>query len=395
MDHNVYLILALILFSAKLFGEIFRKLSMPPVLGEILAGIIIGPSLLGIVTPDTTLKLLAEIGIILLLFEVGLETDIKKLLQAGWMSAVVAIAGFILPFLLGAAVSYYIFGLDLIVSLFVGGTITATSIGITVRVLKDLKKRETLEGEIVVGAAVLDDIFGVILLAVLYEFAQAGAVNLTASMKVMIFIVAFFLIAPLAAKFLAFLLQKYHENNDLPGLLPISIFILVLLFAWLAHEVGAPEILGGFAAGLALSRRFFLPFGMALAKNTKFIQRVENEIKPLIYLFTPFFFVMVGVSMNLKAIDWGSGFIWIFSGAIILVAILSKIAGAFLLPIELKKRLIVGVAMVPRGEVGLIFAELGRINGIFDNLIYSAIVLVIIVTTIVPPFIIKWFYKDG
>ncbi|MRI59008.1 MAG: sodium:proton antiporter, partial [Epsilonproteobacteria bacterium] len=344
MEHHsdIFLILLLVLFSAKLFGEIFRKLSLPSVLGELLAGIILGPSVLGWVEPNEVLRLLAEIGIILLLFEVGFETDIKRMMQAGWMSAFVAVAGFIFPFVLGAMVAYYLFDFELIMSLFIGGTITATSIGITVRVLKDIGKRDTLEGEIVVGAAVLDDILGVILLAILYEFSKSGQVSLSEIGSVMLFIVGFFVLAPVFAKVIAILIQKYHANNEIPGFLPSAIFMLVLFFGWLANKLGAPEILGGFAAGVALSRRFFVPFGMALANHIKFTKKVEEEITPLVHLFTPFFFVMVGLSMNLKEIEWGSWTIWLLFGAIFLVAVIGKIAGAMVLPLEWKKRLIVG-----------------------------------------------------
>jgi len=398
MEHHasdIFLIILLVLFSARLFGEIFRKLSLPPVLGELLAGIILGPSVLGWVELNEVLKLLAEIGIILLLFEVGFETDIKRLAQAGWMSAFVAVAGFVFPFILGAGVSYFLFGLDSLVSLFIGGTITATSIGITVRVLKDLGKRDTLEGEVVVGAAVLDDILGVILLAVLYEFSKAQQISFGEVGRVMLFIVGFFLLAPIFAKIIAVMIQKYHANNEIPGFLPSAIFMLVLFFGWLANRLGAPEILGGFAAGVALSRRFFVPFGLALASHVKFSKQIEQEISPLVHLFTPFFFVAVGLSMNLREIDWSSSTIWLLFGAIFLVAVIGKILGAMLLPIELKKRLIIGVAMVPRGEVGLIFAEMGRSTHILDNTIYSALVLVIVATTLIPPIIIRWLYKEA
>ncbi|SMC09772.1 cation:proton antiporter [Nitratiruptor tergarcus] len=391
--HDFFLIILIILFSARLFGEIFRKLSMPPVLGELFAGILLGPSVFGIVELNEVIKLLAEIGIILLLFEVGLETDLKRLIKTGWMSAFVAVAGFVLPFIFGTALSYYLFGFDIVVSMFIGGTITATSIGITVRVLQDLKKRDSVEGEIVVGAAVLDDLLGVILLAILYEFSSTGNVSLINVSKVFLFIVGFFIIAPIAAKIIAFLIKKYHDTNEIPGLLPTSVFMLVLFFAWFAKKIGSPEIIGGFAAGLALSRRFFLPFGVALSYDVKFSQKLEAEIMPLVYLFTPFFFVAVGLSMNLKEIAWDEPQIWYLFGTIFLIAVIGKILGALFLPLTLKKRFIVGVSMIPRGEVGLIFAEMGRVSNILDNMTYAALVLVIVVTTVIPPFIIKYLYR--
>jgi len=189
--HDFFLILLLILVGARIFAEIFQRIGLPPVLGELAAGIFLGPTLMGWVTLNDTIKLLAEIGIILLLFDVGLETDLKRLKESGWTAVVVAVGGFFLPFVLGAWVSYSFFDISLITSLFIGGTITATSIGITVRVLKDLKKSQSLEGEIVLGAAVLDDIFGVILLAILYDFSQSGKVNLLDTGKVFLFITAF------------------------------------------------------------------------------------------------------------------------------------------------------------------------------------------------------------
>jgi len=391
--HDFFLILLLILLSARIFAELFQKLAIPPVLGELLAGIILGPSLLGWVEPSSTIKLLAEIGIILLLFEVGIDTDINKLKQSGWNAAIVAIGGFLIPFVLGSWVSYTIFNLSLVISLFVGGTITATSIGITIRVLNDLKKRQSKEGEIVLGAAVLDDVFGVVLLAILYEFSKSSTVNFVNAGKVFLFIILFFIIAPIAAKTMALLIQKYDSHKNRPGMIPTAIFSLVLFFAWLAHQVGAPEIIGGFAAGLALSRRFFLPFGIAMHENQAFAVKIENQIRPIVYLFTPIFFVTVGLSMDLTQIAWSEPQVWMFGGMILFVSVLGKMLVPLLLwGLPLKKRLIVGLSMIPRGEVGLIFAEIGRIGNIFDNETYAALILVIILTTLLPPFFIKMVY---
>ncbi len=391
--HDFFLILLLILLGARLFAELFRKLTLPPVLGELCAGIVIGPSLLGWVEPSATIKLLAEIGIILLLFDVGLETDLHRLKQSGKNAAIVAVGGFVLPFLLGTWVSYTLFSLPLIVSLFVGGTITATSIGITIRVLGDLKKRSSEEGEIVLGAAVLDDIFGVLLLTILYEFSQSGGIDLADTAKVFLFIVLFFLTAPVAAKLLALLIQKYDSKGERQGLIATAIFSLVLFFAWLAHQVGAPEIIGGFAAGLALSRRFLLPFGIALHENQAFAAKIENQIRPIVYLFTPIFFVTVGLSMNLREIAWEESHVWLFGGAVLAVSVLGKMAVPMLLAkLPPAKRVVVGLSMIPRGEVGLIFAEIGATAKLFDNETYAAIILVIVLTTLIPPFLIKLVY---
>ena len=392
--HDFFLILLLILVSARIFAELFQKFGFPPVLGELAAGLLLGPTFLGWIELSDTIKLLAEIGIILLLFDVGLDTDLHKLTASGWSAALIAVGGFFLPFVSGAFVSYYLFDLSLIVSLFIGGTITATSIGITVRVLKDLKKNQSDEGEIVLGAAVLDDIFGVILLAILYDFAQSGRVDLVDTGKVFLFIVAFFLIAPIAAKLMAQLIQKYEHRSSYPGLIPTAIFSLVLFFAWLAHKMGAPEIIGGFAAGLALSRRFFLPFGVAIHENHAFSEKIEKEIHPVVFLFTPIFFVTVGLSIDMSEIDWSGSHIWLFGGAILAVSVIGKMLTPLLIKeLDRKKQIIIGLSMVPRGEVGLIFAEIGRTSGIFSSEVYTALILVIVLTTLLPPFLIKMAYE--
>jgi Kef-type K+ transport system membrane component KefB len=390
--HTFFLILLGILLTARLFGELAARLQTPPVIGELFAGILLGPSVLGWIEPTDVIVLLAEIGIILLLFEVGLETDIRRLARSGTKSLVVAAAGFTLPFLFSFGISRWALGLDLLPSLFIGGTLTATSIGITVRVLADLGRHTAAEGQIVLGAAVLDDILGVVLLALLYEFVIGGGVSLVNAGKVLLFIAVFFALATPTAKLLSLLIHRFDTTSDIPGLIPTTIVALVLFFAWLAHAVGAPELLGGFAAGLALSRRFFLPFGISIRTDADFANRVEQQMKPIIHLFTPIFFVMVGLSLNLREIDWGSPFIWVFSLSLVVVAIVGKLAGAWLIRESWYTRWAIGMAMVPRGEVGLIFAELGRVSGIFSNEVYAGMVIVIALTTLLPPFIMKWFY---
>ncbi len=390
--HTFFLILLTMLLSARILGELAARLKAPPVIGELAAGILLGPSLLGWIEPLPVIKLLAEIGIILLLFEVGLETDVMRLVKTGAKPVIVALAGFLLPFGFGYGVSHYLFGQELLVSLFVGGTLTATSIGITVRVLTDLKRQGSPEAQVVLGAAVLDDVMGVVLLAFLYEFSVSGVVEFDSAVKVLVFVALFMVLAPLAAKGMAEIIKRFSRVSQIPGLIPTTVVSLVLFFAWLAHAVGAPVLLGGFAAGLALSRRFFFPMGLAIATDPKFAHTMEEQMKPIIHLFTPIFFVMVGLSLDLRAIDWSSPFIWTFSLTLFALAVAGKMLGAFLIRETLHARLAIGLAMVPRGEVGLIFAELGRVSGIVNNEIYAAMVIVIAFTTLLPPFVMKWFY---
>jgi Kef-type K+ transport system membrane component KefB len=394
MNSQTFLLQLLgILIASRMFAEISVRLKFPSVIGELLAGVILGPSLLGWIEPSQTFRLLAEIGIILLLFEVGLETDVMQLVRAGKKSIAVALSGFVLPFAFGFTLCFWGFGLEMIVSLFVAGTITATSIGITLRVLADLNRQHSDEAQIILGAAVIDDILGILLLALLYEFSVSGNINFTESGKVLLFVVIFFVLAPAAAKLMSFIIQHFDRASDLPGLIPTSIVSLVLFFAWLAHAIGAPELLGGFAAGLALSRRFFLPFGLALHSNPEFNQQVAKQMLPIINLFTPIFFVVVGLSLNLKQVDWHSPFVYIFAGSLFLVAVAGKIAGVMLMRMPLHARCAIGISMVPRGEVGLIFAELGRVNGILVDDVYAATIIVIALTTLLPPFLLRTIYN--
>lgn len=395
MDAATFLLqLVLILFSARVVGEIAAFYKVPSVIGELIAGIIIGPSLLGIVTLSEPLQLLAEIGVILLLFEVGLETDVGRLASSGLQAMVVAIGGVAVPFGLAFFLSYYLFHFSLIASLFIGCTLTATSIGITLRVLADLKKQNSKEAQVIIGAAVLDDIIGIVLLAMLYEFTTSGDVNIWNAGRVLIFIVVFFLISPIAAKAIGQTIKKWDELSEIPGLLPTTIVSLILLFAWIAHELGAPELLGGFAAGLALSRRFFFPFAAFLHETPRFSHRVEEQMRPIVHLFSPIFFVSIGLSLNLKEVAWDSANVWVLSSALLVAGILGKMtAGFFLRGESTFSKLVIGTAMVPRGEVGLIFANVGLSSGVLHDETYASIILVITITTLLAPFGLRALYS--
>jgi Kef-type K+ transport system membrane component KefB len=391
--HILLLEIAAILVSARICGEVAARFQAPRVIGELVAGVILGPSVLGLIAPNEVISLLAEVGIILLLFEVGLNTDVRRLARAGTQAIRLALVGFIAPFLLGFGLSFYVFDLTLIVSLFIGGTLTATSIGVTLRILEHLHRQSSVEGQIVLGAAVLDDLLGVVLLAVLYEFSTTGTVGIWNAGQVMLFMLTFFVLAPAAAKLLSLAIRRFHALSEVDGAIPTALVALVLAFAALAHVIGAPELLGGFAAGIALSRRFFLPFGASLRTSVSFNRDVRRQMQPIIQLFTPIFFVMVGLSLDLSAVAWNSAFVWTFSLAILVVAIAGKIAGGLAVHQDPYVRVAIGMAMVPRGEIGLVFAELGRTSGLFDAEVYAAMVLVIAYTTLLSPFWIKSYYR--
>ncbi|QOY55751.1 cation:proton antiporter [Candidatus Sulfurimonas marisnigri] len=392
--HDFFLTLFLILIVARILGEAFARFGIPSVLGELFAGVLLGSSILGIVEPNEILKILAEIGIILLLFEVGLETDFTRLKNAGTKSLIVALLGVILPFSFGLLIAYYIFEFSFDISLFVGGTLTATSIGITLRVLKDIHMENTNIAQIVIGAAVIDDIIGIILLVFIYDFSISHETNFKHTLSVAGMVMMFLVLAPILAKSLSYMIHKFNGKDLVPGYIPTIIISLILLFAYLSHLVGAPAILGSFAAGIALSRRFFLPFGTFLSTNEILLGEVQKSMTPIIQIFTPIFFVMVGLSMDLRVIDFSSSSFWIMGLSFITIAFLTKFIGAFfIIQSCIRNNVIIGISMIPRGEVGLIFAEMGRVNGILPNDIYAMLIFVIIITTVVPPFLLKKYFR--
>lgn len=404
---EVFLSLLLILVIGRFFAEAFFKFGIPPVVGEVVTGIIIGPSLFGLVNDNEIIKIFAEIGIILLLFEVGFESDIKKLKSEGINAFIVAFFGAFFPFLLGTLVSYYLFNINLLTSLFIGGTLTATSIGISLRVLKDLNLHLTKMASIVIGAAVLDDILGVIVLASLVQIVEIGELEIFSLLKLITLMSVFLLISPFIASLIAKVLHLFEKKHvKISGYIPIVVFSFILFFSLIAHVVGLPPIIGAFVAGIALSKRFALPklkdsnfrkieFTLKTKDEIHFIRKVETQVSPIISLFAPIFFVSVGISINLKEVNINSLDLLAFGIVILLVAVIGKIIGSFfVVKTYLKDKILIGISMIPRGEVGLIFAEFGKSAKIFSQDIYSALVFVIIITTLIPPILLKYAVKS-
>lgn len=392
--HEFLIQIVLILFAARVFGEIASFCKIPSVIGELVAGVVIGPSLLGWAELTPLIQVLSQVGVILLLFEVGIETDIGNLLVSGFKAVVVAVSGVVFPFAFGFLISFYLLHLPLLVSLFVGSTLIATSIGVTLRVLRDFKRQHSFEAPIITGAAILDDILGIVLLSILYEYSTGGHLNLWNAGKVMFYVALFLVLAPIAAKLVSQTIRRWDEKSVIPGLLPTIIVSFILLFSYIAHVLGAPELLGGLSAGLALSRQFFLPFASFLRQSQEFSQRVESEMKPIIHLLTPIFFVSIGMSLHLQLIAWREPRIWILTSLLLIAAILGKMLSGFLLIRKsFKQQLIIGAAMIPRGEVGLIFANLGLTVGALEHNTYAAVVLVIALTTLLSPIGLRLLYR--
>ena len=398
--HSFILVLLLVFVGARVFGELFAYFGMVAVLGEIFAGLILGPSgfsLISLSQSGPLLKVLAEIGIMLLLFEIGFETDINKLKDVGIQSTVLAIGGAIIPFTLGFVVSYLFLNLSLNASLFIGGTLTATSIGITMRVLKDIGIATGKRAQIVLGAAVMDDLLGILFLVFVYDYISTGEVSLVHTGKIFAFILIFFVLTPVVAKSVAKLMRHLSFKRRVHGFIPSFIISLILLFSYIASFLGIPEILGSFAAGIAFSRRFIIPFASYLHPNEDdhdFLEHLRERMHPIIYLFSPIFFVYVGLSIDLSVIDFSGMHFWMISSLLIVMAFIGKYTAALLVPgVSLKDKTFLGLSMIPRGEVGLIFAELGRATKVLDNEIYSILVLVVVVTTLLPPIIMKYFFR--
>lgn len=378
---HFFLILALLLLSARVLGELAQSIRIPAVLGELLAGIILGPSLFNLIQDNEIWQILAEIGIVLLLFEVGLETDFHRLTQAGKKPYLVAITGFVVPFILAFNLTFWGFHLSLLVALLMGGALTATSIGITVRVLSDLKQRHSHEAQIVIGAAVLDDVLGVLLLAFLFDFAVHQTWSATSILKTTAWIVGFMLLTPVIANRIMALFASIDRKKESPGLLLTLCFSLMLFCAYVADLLGVPVIMGGFVAGLAVSRKSGLT------------ERLGHQMKPVIQLYTPIFFVMVGASLNLRLIPWHSSFLWGLTASLLAIALLGKLCAGFVIKESRRSQTIIGVSMMPRGEVGLVFAKLGLMAAIFTNTEYAALLLVVVLTTFLPPFLLARLYR--
>ncbi len=381
-------ILAIILAAAQLLGSAARWIGQPAVLGELLAGVFLGASVLGLIDlgdhhdPQTAvLHFLEELGVVILLFEIGLETDLIQLLRAGTSSMAVAIAGVVLPFAGGYLVCHF-FALGDTESIVAGAALTATSVGITARVLNDLGRLHEPESQIVLGAAVIDDILGLIILTVVDGLAEG--LQPTVGKVAGITALAFgFLIGALAVgNFVVPPLTRWLSRLAVPGMLTTFALVLAFGLAWGAEMAGSASIIGAFAAGLLLRR-------------TPQAHDIEKAILPLGHFFVPIFFVVVGASVNVRTFAPHDAHGWTMlavGGLLIVVAVLGKLAAGYV-PFWFRgNKAVIGVGMVPRGEVGLIFAQMGLAAKVFDDALFSAITLMVMVTTFMAPPLLRLLF---
>ena len=383
---GLFLTLAAMLVAAKLLGELAERLGQPAVLGELIAGVLLGGSLFGVVPnqgpASEIVHVLAELGVVLLLFEIGLETDLREMFRVGTASLSVATVGVVLPFMLGFAYWAYVPHADgggttdlTTAAIFVGATLTATSVGITARVLSDLNQMSSQEARIIIGAAVIDDVLGLVILTVVSGLAVGTSLAPLGILHVFAVAVGFLVVAVLVGRFVAPRLFDLVVRMRVRYVLLVFSIVFALGLASLAALAGSALIIGAFAAGLILS-------------GTNQFDTIEREVRPVAAIFAPIFFVSVGASLNLRLLDptrEGAAGLLAVAAVLTLLAIAGKLAAGWAAPWVNFRRLVVGVGMIPRGEVGLIFADIGRRAGILNEAVFGAILLMVMATTLVAP----------
>lgn len=374
-NENILIQLAVIILSVKLAGTLSERIGQPTVFGKLLIGILIGPSFLGLVEETETLKILGELGVIMLMFLAGLETDLEEFKKAGVASSLTAVGGVALPMIAGAVYSSMA-GYQGFIPLFIGTVLTATSVSISAQTLKELGQLSSREGMTILGAAVIDDVLGIVVLTVVLGLAGAGggfgAVAWVILKMVVFFVASIFLgrilIPPVLAK-----MEKAPVSHGLTA----AALIFVFLFSFAAEKSGVANITGAYIAGILMG-------------TTVFKDEIIEKSEALGYSFLiPVFFVGIGLSAKVNAITGGIAFVVILS----LIAVLTKIIGcglgAKIAGFGWARSLMVGTGMISRGEIALIIASIGLSRKIIDASLYTAIVIMVLVTTLVTPPLLK------
>jgi Na+:H+ antiporter len=403
LQPTVLIGVAIMLVVAKLGGEFFERLGQPAVLGELFGGIFLGNLVIfGFAGAESlksseTIAALAELGVIILLFEVGLESDLKEMMEVGWSSLLVAVLGVVAPFFLGWGVSAYFLPNEARLGhIFIGATLCATSVGITARVFKDLGRLTTREARIILGAAVIDDVLGLLILAVVAGAIKAGSsgVALSLSDVGIIGLKAFvFLIGAIAiGHFLMPRMLRGAGRFESRGVLLTLAISFCLVLSWAASMVDLAPIVGAFAAGLILDEVHYQPSGDRTERD------LHELLQPVSTFLVPIFFVLMGLKVDLRLFTRVD--ILGFALVLTLVAILGKQVCSLGVVERGINRLAIGLGMIPRGEVGLIFAGIGAslmlpttdgtTEPVINSATFGAVVIMVIITTLVTPFALKW-----
>jgi Kef-type K+ transport system membrane component KefB len=385
--HTQEFLLALIVIfvTAKLFGELAERIGQPAVLGEMIGGIVVGASGLRLIDPSAPiLHVMAEVGIIMLLFLIGLETDVSTLISVGPAAAAVAIVGVVLPLIGGTAIGVML-GYSSAVALFLGAALTATSVGITARVLSDLGHLKSNEGQVIVGAAVVDDILGLVLLTIVGGLAAGRELSAFVIGKSFLAAIGFVLLALIIGSWIAPLLLRFVARLRVAKALFFASIVFAFLLAYIADIVGSGRIIGAFTAGVVLAR-------------TKQASDVELEVFDIAQFFVPLFFVLVGAAVDLRTVNPfapQTRTFFLVGLLLTVVGTAGKVAAGFAAFGTKVKRLIVGVGMVPRGEVGLVFAQIGLATGVLTSGLYSSVALMVILTTFMTPPLLRRLLVPG
>ena len=373
---TILLSLFVIFVAAQIGAEIAQRLKLPGVVGEIVAGCLIGPSALGWlkvadIASGTPLDVLAEIGVVLLLFAVGLEMRLDDLKKVGRSAFLVGILGVVVPFVLGSIWAHGA-GFEWARSLFVAAAFVATSAGITARVLQELGALQRIESRVILGAAVIDDILAMLLLGVVT--ALGGGEDIRIGRLILVLVQAIAFVAVIGWLGTRVMRVKGHWlERPINPLSPLTIALTLCLgLAFLSTKLGLAAIIGAFLAGM-------------IASETRKREELEHQTQPLLAFLTPFFFVVTGAKIDLSVFASGAA-LWMLL-VVTVIAVISKFAGGFLGALSLGRRgaTIVGVGMVPRGEVGVVIASLGLAEGVFSAEIYAVIVAMSLLTSIITP----------
>lgn len=370
--------LAIILFASKIAGDISVKLGQPSVLGKLLIGVIIGPAVLGLISETKTLADLSQIGVILLMFIAGMETDLHEFRRTWKASTYVGISGIIVPLLAGY-LSGVLLNMTTIEALFLGLLLSATSVSISVQALKELNKIQSKEGTTILGAAVIDDVLVIIALAFLMSMA-GDEVNLS---MLIIKKVLFFTGAILVAwKIVPWLLKKFAPLKVTESLVSGAL-IICFLFVYIAELTGVAGIIGAYIAGVAISQ-------------TDYKNEIFKKVESISYsIFVPVFFTSIGLSVSFDGISQHLGLMLGLSILAILTKLIGAAAGAKIARFSWKNSLGIGAAMVSRGEVALIIATIGLETKLITEELFAVLVVVVLMTTIVTPPMMKYFFNQG
>lgn len=384
---ELHWLLPIVLVTARLFGAIGQRVGIPAVVGEILAGVLLGPSVMGVLAfshegEGSRLLDLAQIGLCVLLFKVGLETDLASARRGARSAALLGVSGMLFPLALGTLVAS-LYGVPVLAAAFVGATLTATSIGITAATLDEIGASGDSRAPVLFGAAVVDDVLGLVLLAAMIgstsNDSTTAAHVLRAIGQALGFLGAAWLLGPPVSRATVWLTRWTGTRSTLL----VLVFSVLLLTAWASKSAGLEMIVGAYAAGLALARH---------PERTW----LHAELEPVIELFTPIFFVLVGSAVALEHLNLGtaSGRSALgLAGLLLVTAVMGKILAPFPFSAFSGSRLAIGSALVPRGEVGLIFAQVGLTAGVLTPDRFAALTLVIAATTLIGPLLVRRLWK--